>query len=134
MCIFCQVVSGELPSHKIYEDDNILAFLDIHPAATGHTLIIPKKHYQNLEEIPENELSYLMSVVKKIGLMVKQNLGVEGYNVCENNDLVAGQEIPHIHFHIVPRVKGDGLSSWPKNGYEAGEAENVLKQIRGENK
>jgi len=121
-----------MPSYKVYEDDRVLAFLDIYPAAHGHTLLIPKKHYANIEETPEDELAYLMKIVKKIGFMMKENLGAEGYNVCENNDPVAGQEIPHLHFHIVPRKEGDGLSSWPKNGYEEQEAEEMVKKIKGE--
>jgi len=132
MCIFCKIVNGEMPSYKVYEDDRVLAFLDIYPAAHGHTLLIPKKHYANIEETPEDELAYLMKIVKKIGFMMKENLGAEGYNVCENNDPVAGQEIPHLHFHIVPRKEGDGLSSWPKNGYEEQEAEEMVKKIKGE--
>lgn len=132
MCIFCQIVSGEMNSHKVYEDEHVLAFLDIYPAAAGHVLVIPKKHYQNLEEIPNDELAYLMSVVKKIGAMMKNNLKASGYNICENNDPVAGQEIPHIHFHVVPRSKGDGLTSWPKNGYESGEAELIAGKIKGD--
>ncbi len=131
MCIFCQIIEGKLPSHKVYEDDKVLAFLDIYPITPGHVLVIPKKHYQNLEEIPDDELAHLMSIVKKIGLMMKENLGVIGYNVCENNDPIAGQAIPHLHFHVVPRTEGDGLHSWPQNGYEVGEAEDMLVKIKG---
>jgi len=114
MCIFCQIVSGEIPSYKVYEDEKILAFLDIKPLSLGHTLVITKKHYQNIEEINEEDLSALILAVKKIGHLLKTKLGVEGYNVSTNNDPVAGQEIPHIHFHIIPRSENDGHKPWER--------------------
>ncbi|MFA5184311.1 MAG: HIT family protein [Patescibacteria group bacterium] len=129
MCVFCQIVSGEIPSYKVYEDDQVLAFLDIYPASPGHTLVITKKHYQNLEETPEGELADLMIKVKRIGRLLKDKLGVVGYNISENNDPVAGQEIPHIHFHIIPRRAGDGLGPWPKIDYKEGEAAAILKKL-----
>lgn len=109
MCVFCEIVKGDIPADKIYEDDYVLAFLDIKPHNPGHTLVIPKKHYQNLEEIDEDSLAKLILAVKKVALMMKDKLGVLGYNVIENNNLIAGQVVPHIHFHIIPRYKNDGL-------------------------
>lgn len=129
-CIFCKIVSGDIPSYKIYESDSILSFLDIAPVSKGHSLVIPKKHFANLEDIPENELCDLIKAVKNIGLSIKKGLGVAGYNVSENNDPVAGQIIPHIHFHIVPRVENDGLELWPQGQYGKGEAENILTKIK----
>ncbi len=130
MCLFCKIVSGEVPSYKVYEDEAVLAFLDISPCNPGHTLVIPKDHYANMEEIPENKLCLLISAVKKIGQSIKENLGVPGYNVSENNDSVAGQIIPHIHFHIIPRREGDGLRPWPQGKYADGEAEEILNKIK----
>lgn len=129
-CIFCKIVRGDIPSFKVYEDDNTLAFLDINPVNHGHTLVISKEHYVNFEDINENELSILIRTVKKIGQALKKGLGVEGYNVQVNNDPIAGQIIPHIHFHVIPRVKDDGLSLWPQSKYGEGEAEGVVKKIK----
>jgi len=129
-CIFCKIIAGEIPSYKIYEDQNVLAFLDIAPVNPGHTLVITKNHYANLEEIPEAELAELIKVVKKIGQALKDGLKVSGYNVQENNDPSAGQIIPHIHFHIVPRQKGDGLNLWPQGKYQENEAQEVANKIK----
>lgn len=129
-CILCKIVNNEIPSYKIYEDDTILAFLDIAPVSAGHALVITKKHYKNLEEIPENELALLINVVKKIGKSIKENLQVLGYNVSENNDPVAGQIIPHIHFHVIPRKIGDGFELWKQGKYGEGEAGLILNKIK----
>lgn len=129
-CIFCKIIQGEIPSYKVYEDENVLAFLDIAPTNPGHVLVIPKEHYQNIEEATDEALNSLMAVVKKIGLKIKNNLGAPGYNVCVNNDPVAGQIIPHLHFHIVPRNNDDGLKPWPQKKYEAGEADNIQEKIK----
>jgi len=130
MCIFCKIIAGEIPCYKVYENEDILAFLDIAPVNHGHTLVVPKKHFVNLEDIPEDELSKLINAVKKVGWAIKNGLGVSGYNVQVNNDPVAGQVVPHIHFHIVPRKEGDGLQLWPQGKYKEGEAERVLNKIK----
>ncbi|MDA3840131.1 MAG: HIT family protein [Patescibacteria group bacterium] len=129
-CIFCKIVEGSLPSNKVYEDENVLAFLDIAPIHSGHILVIPKKHFSNLEEIPEDLLSDVIKVVKQMGLALKKGMACEGYNLVENNDPVAGQDVPHIHFHLIPRVKGDGLGLWPSKEYKEGEAQEVLEKIK----
>jgi len=129
-CIFCKIVAGDIPSYKIYEDENVLAFLDITPINPGHTLVIPKKHFKNLEEIDEDNLDLLMRAVKKVGLILKNKLGILGYNVIENNDSVAGQIIPHIHFHIIPRNSDDNLEHWAQGKYKDGEAEDIIKKIK----
>jgi histidine triad (HIT) family protein len=129
MCIFCEIVENKIPAYRVYENDISLAFLDIAPVNPGHTLVIPKKHYANLEEIPEEELKELMMAVKKVALMLKNNFGVLGYNLSVNNDPVAGQEIAHLHFHLIPRKEDDGLKLWPQGEYSEGQAEEVLKKI-----
>ncbi|MFA5109710.1 MAG: HIT family protein [Patescibacteria group bacterium] len=129
MCIFCQIISGEIPSHKVYEDENVLAFLDIQPVNPGHTLVVPKKHYQNLEEISEEDLKILIVAVKKIGHLLKLKLGIEGYNASTNNDPVAGQIVPHLHFHIIPRYRGDGHDAWSRCQYKPGEEEEIIKKL-----
>lgn len=129
MCIFCKIISGEIPSYKVYEDDNTLAFLDIKPVSSGHTLVIPKKHYANLEEIGEDDLIAFIIAVKKVGAILKNKFGAAGYNLTENNDPVAGQEIPHLHFHLIPRQEGDKFEHWPKIEYAQGEAVEILKKM-----
>jgi histidine triad (HIT) family protein len=129
-CIFCQVVSGDIPSIKIYEDDKTLAFLDVSPINYGHTLVISKDHYTNLENIAEEDLCAVMKTVKLVGAALKKGLGISGYNVLENNDPVAGQVIPHVHFHVVPRYHNDGLKLWPQGRYGNGEAEEVADRIK----
>jgi len=127
MCIFCRIINQELPSYRVYEDEKTLAFLDIAPVNPGHMLVVPKKHYENMEAIPEAELKELIIAVKKIGALLKNKLGATGYNIAENNDPSAGQIIPHLHFHLIPRRAGDGLELWPQHKYQAGEAEEILK-------
>lgn len=107
-CIFCKIVRGEIPCDKIYEDNDILAFLDVNPVNPGHALIIPKKHYSSLIEIPEKELGKVMKTVKKIipGLLKSQN--VCAFNLFQNNGKEAGQDVFHVHFHLIPRRDGDG--------------------------
>ena len=129
-CIFCKIVKGELPSYKVYEDENVLAFLDIAPVNQGHILVIPKKHYANLEEISNDDLCCLIKAVKKIGKALKQGLGIAGYNLQLNNGSVSGQIVPHIHFHIIPRKKGDELKLWPQGKYKEGEAEKIAEKIK----
>ncbi len=109
MCVFCEIIKGAIPADKIYEDDDVLSFLDIKPNNPGHTLVIPKKHFQNLEDIDDLALSKLIIAVKKVGQMLKEKLGVLAYNVVVNNGPLAGQIVPHIHFHLIPRYLNDGL-------------------------
>lgn len=128
-CIFCQIIAGTIPSYKIYEDEKTIAFLDIKPVSLGHTLVLPKKHVANLEEILPEDLMAVMKTIQKIGKLLKTRLDVPGYNLIVNNDPVAGQEIPHLHFHLVPRRAYDGLQSFPQGSYEPGEAEGILKKL-----
>lgn len=130
MCVFCKIISGEIPSCKVFEDDKTLAFLDIKPVHPGHTLVIPKKHFQNLEEINPQDLADLIQVVKKIGGLLKDKLQIEGYIVISNNDAVAGQVVPHLHFHVIPRRSGDGLPLWSGHDYQDGEAESILEKLK----
>ena len=115
MCIFCKIINGEIPSYKIYEDENVLAFLDIADDYEGHTLVIPKKHYENIFEIPVEELSKVMEVVKKISNHYVSNLNFEGINICNANGECAEQTVPHFHIHIIPRKAGDGKKFYSEN-------------------
>lgn len=108
-CIFCKIVAGELPGEKVFEDDDVLAFLDIMPTSRGHTLVIPKGHYEDLPSTPVEVLKAVVAVLPKIAGAVVQATGAEGFNVLQSNGPCAGQVVPHIHFHIVPRNEGDGI-------------------------
>jgi histidine triad (HIT) family protein len=130
MCIFCKIIAGEIPAHRVYEDEKTLAFLDIMPVHPGHILVVPKHHAANLEEIEEGDLIAVSLTMKKMGRLLKEKLGYEGYNACTNNDPVANQEIPHLHFHLIPRIKDDGLGTWLQKPYNEGEAEEVLSKLK----
>jgi len=102
-CPFCNLVNHTVSMSCVYEDDSILAFMDIQPISQGHVLVIPKKHYTNIHEIPEDEVSYLFQIVKKISLAVKNGLSADGLSIVQNNGAVAGQVVFHLHVHIIPR-------------------------------
>ncbi len=101
-CIFCKIINGEIPSYKIYEDDDVYAFLDINPVSCGHTLVVPKEHYCDIFEIPDNLLSKVNIVVKKLSSTIKEKLKCDGINVLQNNGSCAGQTVFHYHVHIQP--------------------------------
>ncbi|MCU0660097.1 MAG: HIT family protein [Candidatus Pacebacteria bacterium] len=111
-CLFCKISNGEIPSTKVYEDDTVLSFLDIHPVNIGHTLVIPKKHYPNLYMLPDDILKEMSPMIKKIAIAIKESLGCDGINIAMNNDSAAGQVIDHAHIHIIPRHEGDGFAHW----------------------
>jgi histidine triad (HIT) family protein len=120
-CLFCKIRSHKIPSNKIYEDDAVYAFLDIRPTNTGHTLVIPKDHIENLYEMPDDVLNKIIVKVRDISKAVKSGVNADGINVVINNDAAAGQLVFHSHIHIIPRFSKDGLRSWP--GKEVGEME-----------
>lgn len=107
-CLFCKIVAGEIPSHKVYEDDFVYAFLDIYPCSEGHTIVLPKEHFGRFTDMNEQEAAALFSSVNKIARTVESTLGLEGMNIGINNGEIAGQTVPHVHVHIIPRRSGDG--------------------------
>ncbi len=129
-CIFCKIIKGEIPSVKIYEDTNYLAFLDIQPNNPGHTLVVPKKHSRNIFDIESSDLLGLYEIVKKISAAVKNGVSADGINITMNNEPAAGQIVFHTHTHIIPRFKDDGYKHWGHKNYKEGEIEEVAKKIR----
>jgi len=130
-CVFCRIVNGEIPSAKLYEDNTVMAFLDIMPVNKGHTLVIPKKHYELLTDIPVAEFEKLMRELHKLTTAVVKATKAEGFNIFMNNKKVAGQVIPHAHFHIVPRYDNDGIDiKWPSRKYEDGEIDKLKSKIK----
>jgi len=111
-CIFCKIAGKEISSLIVYEDEFVLAFLDIKPVNLGHTLVIPKNHYENLYDCPDKTLEVLAKKIRDIAIAVKKGTGADGINIEMNNERSAGQIIDHAHFHIIPRMAGDGLRHW----------------------
>ena len=108
-CVFCAIAAGEIPCFKVYEDELVLAYLDINPFSEGHTLVIPKAHTTGLLDTPEETLAALLARVKKVAAHLKSALGCDGFHILQNNGAAAGQTVGHIHFHIVPRRNGDPI-------------------------
>ncbi|MFH5800235.1 HIT family protein [Haladaptatus sp. CMAA 1911] len=107
-CIFCQIVAGEIPSKTVYEDESVLAFLDVNPLAPGHTLVISKDHHETLGDVPKDTANDLFSVLHDLTPAVEAAVDADASNVAFNNGEAAGQEVPHVHGHIIPRFDGDG--------------------------
>lgn len=131
-CLFCRIIAGELPSSKVYEDDQIVAFLDLFPVKKGHTLVVPKKHLENFVLTDDETLLALTRVAKHISTGVMKAVNADGCVVSTNNGKAAGQEVFHLHWHIIPRFDEDGLNGWPHGAYEADEKEEYAAEIRKE--
>lgn len=113
-CVFCQLIAGVFPAQIIYENETAFAFLDINPVAFGHVLLVPKTHYETLDQMPAEESGKLARILPDLVRSVKDATGAEGVNVLQNNGEVAGQQVGHVHYHIIPRSKGDDLKwNWP---------------------
>lgn len=118
-CVFCKIIAGEIPAAKVFEDEKVLAFLDIAPFNFGHTLVIPKEHCHCFTEIPAETLNAMMAAAQKLAVAVMRATGAPAYNLLMNNGSVAGQEVPHAHLHIIPRFVDDPVSfRAPQKHYE----------------
>lgn len=106
-CIFCKLANGDIPTNSIYEDNNFKVILDNAPATKGHALILPKSHYKNLYELPEDTAAEVMKLAKKMAVSMTEKLGCEGFNLLQNNNEVAGQTVFHFHMHLIPRYTDD---------------------------
>ena len=126
-CIFCKIISGEIPSFTIFEDEQFKVILDVAPAAKGHALIIHRRHYANLYELPEDMAADAMRLARRMMTTMTQKLGCDGFNIVQNNGEVAGQTVFHFHMHLIPRYHNDGEIL----KYIAGEPDREeLEQIR----
>jgi len=112
-CIFCRIIRGEVPSYKVYEDEHSLVFMDIAKDVDGHMVAIPKAHVVNILDCGEEDLSHLMSAVKKVSEHLAGECGYEGVNLLNASGSSAGQSVSHFHIHIIPRKSGDGIDAWP---------------------
>ncbi len=113
-CIFCKIIAGDIPSHKVYEDDATLAFLDINPASRGHTLVVPKHHADDLYDMAPDALSNVAVIAQQIALRIRQVMQPDGVNIIQNTGAAAGQAVFHYHVHVVPRWHEDGVLKWKR--------------------
>ena len=129
-CIFCKILNGDIPSTKLYEDDNFAIILDVGPASFGHALVLPKDHYANLFEMPEELLAKLMSLAKVWGEKIVKALGADGMNLVQNNGLAAGQTVFHYHLHMIPRYEGDNVGNlWTPGSLTAEARQEILDKL-----
>lgn len=134
-CIFCKIITKDLPARIVYEDDQAMAFLDINPINKGHLLVVPLKHAPDFTSTTPAELANLIQVVQKVARGMTKALGTDDYNIGLNNGQDAGQLIPHVHFHLIPRFPNDGLKHWPDKKYDSDQemaeiAEKIRKEIK----
>jgi histidine triad (HIT) family protein len=129
-CVFCEIVQGRAPASRLYDDEHVLAFLDINPVNPGHALLIPKEHRETFLDLPDHLMEPLGVAARKISAALLRATGAGGLNLMINNYRVAGQLIPHAHFHLVPRHPGDGLRLWPGRRASAAELERMAEKVR----
>jgi histidine triad (HIT) family protein len=129
-CVFCSIVAGELPADVVLDDDETLAFLDRRPLFPGHVLVVPRRHVTTLPELPPGAVGPFFERVRRVAAAIPEALGAQGTFVAANN--VVSQSVPHLHVHVVPRTKGDGLRGffWPRAKYGPGEAAAIAAQLR----
>jgi histidine triad (HIT) family protein len=128
-CTFCEIVKGVRSASRVYEDDAVVAFLDFMPVSEGHTLVVTKRHYENIYEVPDVEVDGLFRAVKTVALTVKNGVGADGISIVQNNGRAAHQNIFHIHVHVIPRYEGQG-GHRPLGVHTEDELEKVAKRIR----
>lgn len=125
-CLFCKIIAGAIPCHRIFETDDVLSFLDIGPLARGHILLIPKGHFVTIDAMPDELVAACGAAVPRLSRALKAVTGQGDFNLLQNNGSTAGQVVMHVHFHLIPRASGDGLGyRWPAGKLDAGEAEQL---------
>ncbi len=135
-CVFCSIVAGKIPSKRVYEDESTLAFLDINPRNPGHTLVIPKKHYEAVWDMPDSELGKLFQTIKKIAISSKKTTNADGVSIAQSNGRAAGQLVPHVHFHVIPRFSNEGPVGLegilPAKKFDDGTMDKIAEAIKTE--
>jgi histidine triad (HIT) family protein len=129
-CVFCQIIAGDLPGDLVLETDDLVAFLDTRPVFKGHVLLVPRDHVETLPDLPAAHRDGFLAAAQRLATAVKDALGAQGSFVAVNNTV--SQSVPHLHLHVVPRTKGDGLRGffWPRTKYDDGEAEAYADRLR----
>ena len=129
-CIFCKIANGEIPSKTLYEDDDFRVILDLGPATKGHALILPKDHFANLYELPDETAGKVMQLAKKMATQMTEKLGCDGFNLVQNNGSTAGQTVFHFHLHLIPRYENDGQKiGWKPGAPSQEELEEIKNTI-----
>jgi len=129
--IFGRIIDGDIPCHKVYEDEHVLAFLDVGPLAPGHTLVIPKERMAHLHELSDDAAAAIGRVLPRLARAVMKATGATAYNILQNNGSAAHQVVMHVHFHIIPRMGEKGLGiGWHPGALDAGEAAKLLESMR----
>lgn len=132
-CIFCKIANGEIPSDTVYEDEMFRAILDLSPAVKGHTLIIPKEHYDDLTDADDAVLGEALKTARRIGIGMTKALKCDGFNLVQNNGEAAGQTVRHLHFHVIPRYAGgEKIAGWPQLKSDPAEQKQIAAAIAAE--
>ena len=130
-CVFCKIVGGQIPAAVVLQDENVLAFMDVGPLAEGHLLVVPRSHCGKLSDLEPEQYAALTLHLPALGKALERVTGAEGWNLLQNNGEVAGQSVPHVHFHLIPRRAGDGLGyRWKPGSYRAGRADELATAYR----
>lgn len=130
-CVFCKIVAGQIPCHKVYEDEHTVAFLDIAPFEKGHVLVVPKYHAFYYTDLPAGQILPLGAAVQKVAAMLLSRLPCDGFNLVQNNGACATQVVPHVHFHVIPRWNGHGVT-WTASKYDRPEElEAIQRRLTG---
>ena len=132
-CIFCKIANGEIPSKTLYEDELYRVILDLGPATRGHALILPKDHYADLYELPEEDWARILKLAKKMAVRITERMGCDGFNLVQNNGEAAGQTVRHFHMHLIPRYRDDNQQiNWIPGNPDQEELEEIRRQICAE--
>ena len=129
-CIFCKIASGEIPCMKVYEDNFTLAFMDIAKDVDGHILVVPKKHFKNILDCDEETLYAVMKTVRTVSNHLTEQCGFDGVNLLNASDESAGQSVPHLHIHIIPRKRNDGIDAWPRFEGAREDIQTVFEKVK----
>ena len=129
-CIFCRIISGELPSRTLYEDEETMAFMDVAGDVDGHVLVVPRKHVKNILDCDEKTLFAVMRTVKKLSDHFTEDCGYDGVNLLNASDESAGQSVPHFHVHIIPRKRNDGINTWPHLDGAKRDIDEVFQELK----
>lgn len=129
-CIFCKIVEGQIPCHKLFEDERVLAFLDVGPLSRGHSLIIPKGHWRTIDQVPDATAAACMQIVPRLSRAIIQATGATAWNILQNNGKLAHQAVDHVHLHIIPKIPDSGLGiEWPAGELAAEDAKWLVETI-----
>ena len=129
-CVFCKIVSDEIPSRKIFEDEQTLAFMDVAGDVDGHIVVIPKMHCKNILDCDPDTLNAVARTVQTVSVHLTENCGYDGVNLLNASDESAGQSVPHFHIHVIPRKNNDGIDAWPKFDGAKKDIQEIYEQVK----